>query len=295
MESLNREEWFVEKYDASLDHPAQLGKRKAFRDSIPFALNGSVGQFSSALAFYAGLKFMLDGMFGFSDLFTCMMTIMLTAQALGRSSTFMSNVDKGKMAAVNTFEFMDRASLINPDDEGYVPSDAEFDPEFSFENIGFTYPARPKQHIFTGEFNVSGKVNQTLAIVGPSGCGKSTTIGMLQRWYDCTAGSVKVGHRDVKTYQLKRGLRKHIALVGQEPVLFDMSIRENILWGTDRENVTQEEVENAAQLANIHSFVSALPDGYSTRVGDKGSQLSGGQKQRIAIVRNHTSSYIITP
>jgi len=96
---------------------------------------------------------------------------------------------------------------------------------------------------------------------------------------------VEVSGRDVKTYQLKNGLRKHIALVGQEPVLFDMSIRDNIMWGSDREDVTAEDIEKAAALANIHEFVSNLPEGYNTRVGDKGSQLSGGQKQRIAIAR----------
>jgi ABC-type multidrug transport system fused ATPase/permease subunit len=72
--------------------------------------------------------------------------------------------------------------------------------------------------------------------------------------------------------------------VGQEPVLFDMTIRENIMWGTDRDNVSLEEIIEAATMANIHKFISSLPNGYNTRVGDKGSQLSGGQKQRIAIV-----------
>jgi len=105
---------------------------------------------------------------------------------------------------------------------------------------------------------------------------------MLQRWYDPSAGTVSVGKINTKEYQLKDGLRKHMALVGQEPVLFDMSIRENIEWGTDRV-VTDAEIIEAAQLANIHTFVEALPDKYETRVGLKGGQLSGGQKQRIAI------------
>jgi len=286
VEAMCREEWFVSKYDASLEYPAQLGKLKAFRDSLGHALNNSVGQFSSALGFYAGTRFMVEGMIGFSDLFTCIMVIMMMSISLGRSSTFMSNVKKGQAAAVNTFELLDRMSLIDPNQDGYVPSsDEEFNPDFSFENISFVYPARPLQPIFTGEFGVSGKKNQTLALVGPSGCGKSTTIGMIQRWYDCAGGQVSVGNRDVKSYQLKRGLRKNIALVGQEPVLFDMSIAENIMWGSEDREVTMQEVEDAAKMANAHMFVTGLPDGYNTRVGDKGSQLSGGQKQRIAIAR----------
>lgn len=171
-------------------------------------------------------------------------------------------------------------SKIDPDQSGL--GDENFEPDFEFKNIAFEYPARPDQKIFSGEFNLKGSVNQTIALVGPSGCGKSTTIGMLQRWYDPTAGTVTVGGVNTKEYQPKTGLRKQMALVGQEPVLFDMSIRENIEWGTDR-TVTEAEIIEAAKLANIHSFVNDLPDQYDTRVGLKGGQLSGGQKQRIAI------------
>jgi ATP-binding cassette subfamily B (MDR/TAP) protein 1 len=108
---------------------------------------------------------------------------------------------------------------------------------------------------------------------------------MLQRWYDPASGAVRLDDNNVKNYSLYN-LRSHMALVGQEPVLFDMTIGENIRFGVDEgTQVTQEQVENACRAANIHKFISSLPKGYDTRVGDKGSQLSGGQKQRIAIAR----------
>jgi len=107
---------------------------------------------------------------------------------------------------------------------------------------------------------------------------------MLERWYDPLSGTVKVDGKNTKSLYLK-SLRRDMALVGQEPVLFDMTIRENLMFGSDRDDITQQEIEEAAQMANIHTFVTSLPDGYDTRVGDKGSQLSGGQKQRIAIAR----------
>jgi ATP-binding cassette subfamily B (MDR/TAP) protein 1 len=130
-----------------------------------------------------------------------------------------------------------------------------------------------------------GKAGTTIALVGPSGCGKSTTIGMLQRWYDPSSGSIRVDDHNVASYSLNN-IRSHMALVGQEPVLFDMTIGENIRFGVDDGvEVTQEDVENAAKASNIHKFITSLPKGYDTRVGDKGSQLSGGQKQRIAIAR----------
>jgi len=108
---------------------------------------------------------------------------------------------------------------------------------------------------------------------------------MIQRWYDSTGGKVLVDGKDVHQYQLKEGLRKNMAIVSQEPTLFDMSVRENILAGTDRTDITDKELDHIAQMANIFTFIKELPDGYDTRVGDKGGQLSGGQKQRVAIAR----------
>jgi ABC-type multidrug transport system fused ATPase/permease subunit len=281
--ALTRENWFVERYSASLEQPHHLGVSKSFRDSIGVALQGSTGQFINALAFYAGLRLIQGGHVSFSDMFVTLMVAIVSTQALGRAAMFTISLHKGKIGASKTFEFVERVSTIDPEKDGYVPPD--FNPSFEFKNVSFSYPTRPHQPIFGGEFNLQGYPNQTLALVGPSGCGKSTTIAMLQRWYDCTGGSVSVGGHNVQEYQLTRGLRVNTALVGQEPVLFDTTIGKNIAWGTDREDITLDEIIETAKTANIHTFISSLPDGYNTRVGDKGSQLSGGQKQRIAIAR----------
>eukprot|EP00026_Physarum_polycephalum_P000633 Phypoly_transcript_00634.p1 GENE.Phypoly_transcript_00634~~Phypoly_transcript_00634.p1 ORF type:complete len:1124 (+),score=212.16 Phypoly_transcript_00634:900-4271(+) len=281
--ALTRESWFVDRYSASLESPHRLGVSKSFRDSIGVALQGSTGQFINALAFYAGLRLIQGGHVSFEHMFVTLMLAIVSAQALGRAAMFTISLHKGRIGASKTFEFIDKKSLIDPNQDGYVPE--EFDPTFEFKNVGFRYPTRPHQPIFNGEFNLNGYPNQTVALVGPSGCGKSTTIAMLERYYDCSAGSVSVGGHNVQEYQLKRGLRAHTALVGQEPVLFDTTIRENIAWGSDREDLTLEDITQVAATANIHTFISSLPDGYNTRVGDKGSQLSGGQKQRIAIAR----------
>lgn len=107
---------------------------------------------------------------------------------------------------------------------------------------------------------------------------------MLERWYDALEGQVSVGGTPIKDYQLKKGLRNNMALVGQEPVLFKGTLAENIAWGSD-EAVTHEQVVEAAKMANIHDFIDSLPDKYETQAGTRGSKLSGGQKQRIAIAR----------
>lgn len=180
---------------------------------------------------------------------------------------------------------IERQPKIDSDLEGIEPKVGSVKGDIGFENIKFRYPARPENPIFDGEFNLKCKANQTIALVGPSGCGKSTTIGMLQRWYDPSDGKVSLDDLNTKSYSL-HNLRSHMALVSQEPSLFDMSVGENIRFGIiEGDHVSQDDIEEACKAANIHDFVVSLPDGYGTRVGDKGSQLSGGQKQRIAIAR----------
>jgi ATP-binding cassette subfamily B (MDR/TAP) protein 1 len=123
----------------------------------------------------------------------------------------------------------------------------------------------------------------TVAFVGPSGSGKSTTVQLIQRFYDPNEGSVYFDGHNLKEYNVA-WVRQQIGVVSQEPVLFNMSIKQNLLMGIEGE-VTNDEIVDACKKANCHSFVSQLPDGYETLVGEHGGMLSGGQKQRIAIAR----------
>jgi ABC-type multidrug transport system fused ATPase/permease subunit len=188
---------------------------------------------------------------------------------------------KAKAAATSIFHILHRQVAIDIDLEGIEPSSVQGDVEL--KRIHFAYPTRPERPVFHGKFKLSITSGQSVALVGASGCGKSTIIGLLLRWYDTEKGTVAVDHTNVKSYSVKN-LRKHMAVVSQEPVLFDMTIGENVRFGSD-EDVTQDDVVEACKAANIHGFISELPEGYETRVGDKGSQLSGGQRQRIAIAR----------
>jgi len=151
----------------------------------------------------------------------------------------------------------------------------------SIENVNFAYPTRPADPILT-DFSTEIVAGQVVAFVGPSGSGKSTVVSLLERFYDPQAGTVKLDGTNVKDINVSY-LRSLIGYVGQEPTLFATTIRNNISYGNP--DATQEQIEEAAKLANAHDFISQLPDGYDTQVGDKGGQLSGGQKQRIAIAR----------
>ena len=129
------------------------------------------------------------------------------------------------------------------------------------------------------------KPGQKVALVGPSGNGKSTCIQLLQRFYDVQAGQVLLENENIMFHDIS-SVRSQMGLVSQEPILFDISIGDNIRYGDNsRSDITMEEVVTAAKQANIHTFIESLPYAYDTLAGDKGAQLSGGQKQRIAIAR----------
>ena len=210
---------------------------------------------------------------------------MTASEAVGRSTTFIAAFAKAKYAAIASFEILDRQTNIDPELEGIEPSNKSIQGDVQFKNIKFAYPARPNAPIFNGSLNFQGKSGQTIALVGPSGCGKSTTIGMLQRWYDPLSGAACLDRNNVTKYFL-HNLRSHMSIVSQEPTLFDLTIADNIRFGIDEtESVTQSQIEDACKSANIHEFITGLPDGYNTFVGAKGSQLSGGQKQRVSIAR----------
>ncbi|KAF3629117.1 putative multidrug resistance protein [Capsicum annuum] len=150
--------------------------------------------------------------------------------------------------------------------------------------VVFAYPSRPNVIIFKG-FSINMEEGKSTALVGQSGSGKSTIIALIERFYDPLSGVVKIDGRDIRSYHL-RFLRKHIALVSQEPTLFAGTIRKNIAYGAlASEEVDESEIIEAAKAVNAHGFISSLKDGYKTWCGDRGLQLSGGQKQRIVIAR----------
>jgi ATP-binding cassette, subfamily B (MDR/TAP), member 1 len=155
--------------------------------------------------------------------------------------------------------------------------------EVEFKDVHFRYATRKHVPVLRG-LNLKIMPGQYIALVGISGSGKSTIVSLIERFYDVLAGRVLIDGKDISTFNIS-SYRAHIALVSQEPTLYQGSIRENVMLGTTNVNVTQEEIEAACRNANIHDFIASLPHGYDTDCGAKGVQLSGGQKQRIAIAR----------
>ena len=151
---------------------------------------------------------------------------------------------------------------------------------FSFENVTFAYPSRQENIILDG-LNLTIPRGQTVALVGTSGGGKTTIINLLQRFYDPCSGQLLINGHDLRNVDVMAH-RKEIGIVTQDPILFQGTIRDNITYGClVPDQVREEHVVDAAQLAHAHSFIQSFPDGYDTMIGERGVQLSGGQKQRI--------------
>jgi len=179
---------------------------------------------------------------------------------------------KGLGASKRVFELLDKVPMI--------PNIGGLKPAMLIGNLG-NYPTRP-DHPVLKAMNLKVEAGTSVAIVGSSGSGKSTIAYLIERFYDPNSGQVLIDNNLVSDVD-PTWLRQQIGIVGQEPILFAVSIEENILYG--RPNATKEQIIEAANLANAHSFITSFPEGYNTVVGKGGGLLSGGQKQRIAIAR----------
>ncbi len=176
------------------------------------------------------------------------------------------------------FELMDEKYDVK--DEPHAKEIPTVKGKLQFDGVSFRY--EEENNLVLNNMNFTVEPGQTAAFVGMSGGGKSTIISMIPRFYDATSGSVKIDDIDIKDVKIK-SLRENIGIVLQDNILFSDSVKENILMG--RPDATENEVIEAAKAANAHDFIVSLPEGYDTKVGERGVKLSGGQKQRVAIAR----------
>ncbi|KAJ6993333.1 ABC transporter B family member 1 [Populus alba x Populus x berolinensis] len=244
-----------------------------------------IAQFSLYASYALGLWYaswlVKHGISNFSNTIRVFMVLMVSANGAAETLTLAPDFIKGGRAMRSVFDLLDRKTEIEPDDPDATPVPDRLRGEVELKHVDFSYPTRPDIPVFR-DLNLRARAGKILALVGPSGCGKSSVIALIQRFYEPSSGRVMIDGKDIRKYNLK-SLRKHIAIVPQEPCLFGTTIYENIAYGN--ESATEAEIIEAATLANAHKFVSALPEGYKTFVGERGVQLSGGQKQRIAIAR----------
>ncbi len=212
------------------------------------------------------------------DLFSFLMVTLMMAASIGSLPDFYSGIQK---TIGGTEKLMDIINEISEKEVFQGEQKPEIDGSIQFEGVHFSYPQRPDAEVLKG---ISFQLNktETLALVGTSGGGKSTIASLVLSYYKASSGQILFGNNNVADIDVKY-LRKHIAFVPQDVLLFAGTIQENIAFGNPEAD--EKAVIEAAKQANAFEFISNFPDGFNTQVGDRGIQLSGGQKQRIAIAR----------
>ncbi|KAH6888629.1 P-loop containing nucleoside triphosphate hydrolase protein [Thelonectria olida] len=280
--SLTREEDVLAQYKASLAIQQRNSLISVIKSSALYAASQSLLFACFALGFWYGGTLIAKYEYSMFQFFLCFMAIIFGAQSAGTIFSFAPDMGKAYQAAGELKKLFDREPVVDTwSQEGERLTDVQGTIEF--RDVHFRYPTRPEQPVLRG-LNLTVRPGQYVALVGASGCGKSTTIALLERFYDPLSGGVYIDNHEISGLNVNE-YRSHIALVSQEPTLYQGSIKENILLGTPAENVPDSAIEFACREANIYDFIVSLPEGFNTVVGSKGTLLSGGQKQRIAIAR----------
>ncbi|KAK4252727.1 hypothetical protein QN277_014465 [Acacia crassicarpa] len=272
------EEKVLKLYANALAEPSKLSFKRGQISGIFYGISQFFIFSFYGLALWYGSVLMGKELASFESVMKTFMVLIVTAFGMGEALALAPDLLKGNQMVASVFEVMDRKPGMMADAGEELKM---VEGTIELKGIHFSYPSRPDVVIFK-DFNLKVPSGKSIALVGQSGSGKSSVISLILRFYDPSSGRVMIDGKDIRRLHLK-SLRKHIGLVQQEPALFATSIHENILYG--KEGASDSEVIEAAKLADAHSFISSLPDGYSTKVGERGVQLSGGQRQRVAIAR----------
>eukprot|EP01087_Luapelamoeba_hula_P014235 TRINITY_DN4141_c0_g1_i1.p1 TRINITY_DN4141_c0_g1~~TRINITY_DN4141_c0_g1_i1.p1 ORF type:complete len:714 (+),score=99.27 TRINITY_DN4141_c0_g1_i1:114-2255(+) len=277
--SFTAEQVESDRYGGKVDESYYLARKVAIAMGIFSSLMALAGSAAVILVLWYGATLVLAGELSTGTLSSFMLYTITVAASMGGLSSLSGDFMKASGASTRVFQLLDRIPI------GVVKSGRKVDGivgEVKFEDVCFAYPTRPDSLILDN-MNLTLSPGKVAALVGPSGTGKSTVTHLIEQFYLPHQGRILLDGIDSRLLDPIE-LRRHIGLVSQEPVLFATTIKDNIMYGSNKP-VSDSDIERAARLANAHDFIMQLETGYDTMVGERGIQLSGGQKQRIAIAR----------
>jgi ATP-binding cassette subfamily B protein len=252
--------------------------RAAFVSFIVFALFGAI-----VLVLWVGAGMVERHTLTAGQLTRFLLYTMFVSGAMGSFAELYSQFQRTLGASQRVREILHETPEVPalPPPDGAAQARPRLRGDVVFDRVTFRYPSRPEIQVLK-DVTLSTRAGERIALVGPSGAGKSTIVALLLRFYDPEGGRILIDGRDAREYA-REDLRGQMAVVPQEVLLFGGTVAENIAYG--RPGASQAEIEDAARKANAHAFISGFPEGYETRVGERGIQLSGGQRQRVAIAR----------
>ncbi len=277
VKSFAREPYEIERYHVAVNRAFQAALRLLRVRSVFGPIVAFLGFGALALIVWFGGREVLDGRLTGGQLISFLVYGLTVAGGFAGLVGLFSSFQEAIGATKRVFQLMDtRPALQDAPDALELP---RVEGRIEFDRVSFSYDQR---QTVLDDISLDIAAGEIIALVGPSGAGKSTLFNLIPRFYDPTRGTITVDGHDLRTVT-QRSLRQNIAIVPQETLLFGGTIRENILYG--RLEASEAELIEAAKAANAHEFIISLPDGYDTRVGERGIRLSGGQRQRVAIAR----------
>ena len=273
----NAEESFIKKFNSSLNNFFKFSNKLLNRQNIASPVSEFLGiVVIGCLLWYGGKMVLINDSLNATTFISFMaLAYNILTPAKSISKSFYS-LKKGDAAAERVIEILESENAI--EDTSYSTNINEFKSEIKFKNIDFSY----SRNFYLKDFSLEIKKGKSIALVGSSGSGKTTLVNLINRFYDIDSGKILIDNIEIKNIKLK-SLRSLIGMVTQESILFNDTIKNNILIGDPA--ASEETIIKAAKIANAHEFIDSLPEKYLTNIGDGGNKLSGGQKQRLAIAR----------
>jgi len=270
-----------QRFDSSTDHAFQTAVRRAKARSVLVAFIIIATSAALLWGLYQGTQAVVAGRISAGHLGQTVVYVIILASAFAVLGEVYGDLLRAAGATERLMELLASQSPIQTPVQPLIPERPQAGSRVDFEAVDFHYPSRPTPPALS-QFTLSVRPGQTVAIVGPSGAGKTTVFQLLLRFYDPAAGRIALDGSDIRQMALAE-LRQRVGIVPQDAVVFSSSALENIRYG--RPDASDAEVHAAARAAFAHDFITALPQGYDTFLGERGVRLSGGQRQRIAIAR----------
>jgi subfamily B ATP-binding cassette protein MsbA len=280
VKAFSTELWEILRFKKAARRLFRANLRSVRVQSISSPLMDVIGSIAVALLLAIGRNEIKAGRMDLGTFVVFIIALFKLYDPVRKFASFYNSFQQAMGASVSIFNFLDIEDDVREKSRAHKLD--SFHNKIAFDNVGFAYSTEEGEHQILHQINLEVRQGEMLALVGPSGAGKSTLVNLIPRFYDVSSGKILIDGHDVRSLTLD-SLRKQVAQVTQETILFNETVRHNIAYG--KPDTPKELVEQAAKNALAHDFILQLPQGYDTIIGEKGMRLSGGEKQRIAIAR----------